>query len=124
MTFRPYTWKERRPACRVGSDAAARQRKEIRHSVRLTGSGARKRPSHVEPALCRPGRGRFRVMSADEEGTLARLKAHRRELIDPKIAEHRGRIVKTTGDGMLVEFSSVVDAVRCEVEVAQHRSAR
>jgi adenylate cyclase len=63
-------------------------------------------------------------MSADEEGTLARLKADRRELIDPKIAEHRGRIVKTTGDGMLVEFSSVVDAVRCAVEVAQHRSAR
>jgi class 3 adenylate cyclase len=46
-------------------------------------------------------------MGTDEEGTLARLKAHRRELVDPKIAEHRGRIVKTTGDGMLVEFASV-----------------
>jgi adenylate cyclase len=54
---------------------------------------------------------------ADEEGTLDRLKAHRRQLIDPKIAEHRGRIVKTAGDGMLVEFASVVDAVRCAVEV-------
>src|SRR4029077_20879001 len=54
---------------------------------------------------------------ADEEGTLARLKAHRRELIDPKIAEHKGRIVKTTGDGMLVEFASVVDALRCATEV-------
>src|SRR5262249_21829232 len=51
------------------------------------------------------------------EGTLAQLKAHRRALVDPKIAEHRGRIVKTTGDGMLVEFASVVDALRCAVEV-------
>jgi adenylate cyclase len=61
--------------------------------------------------------GYSRLMGADEEGTLARLKAHRRELIDPKIREHRGRIVKTTGDGMLVEFASVVDAVRCAVEI-------
>ena len=61
--------------------------------------------------------GYSRLMGADEEGTLNRLKAHRRELIDPKIAEHRGRIVKTTGDGMLVEFASVVDAVKCAVEV-------
>src|SRR5256712_10958075 len=63
--------------------------------------------------------GYSRLMGADEEGTLARLKAHRRELIDPKIAEHRGRIVKTTGDGLLVEFASVVDAVRCAVAVQQ-----
>ncbi len=56
-------------------------------------------------------------MGADEEGTLNRLKAHRRELVDPKITEHHGRIFKTTGDGMLVEFSSVVDAVRCAVEI-------
>jgi class 3 adenylate cyclase len=60
--------------------------------------------------------GYSRLMGADEEGTLNRLKAHRRELVDPKIREHRGR-VKTTGDGMLVEFSSVVDAVRCAVEI-------
>src|ERR1700737_3167823 len=53
--------------------------------------------------------GYSRLMGADEEGTLARLKAHRRELVDPRIKEHRGRIVKTTGDGMLVEFPSVVD---------------
>src|SRR5215467_9751089 len=63
--------------------------------------------------------GYSRLMGADEEGTLERLKALRRELIDPKIAERRGRIVKTTGDGMLVEFASVVDAVRCAVEVQQ-----
>jgi adenylate cyclase len=55
-------------------------------------------------------------MSADEEGTHARLRAHFRQLVDPKIEEHRGRIVKNTGDGMLVEFSSVVDAVRCAAE--------
>jgi adenylate cyclase len=61
--------------------------------------------------------GYSRLIGADEEGTLARLKAHRRELIDPKIAEHRGRLVKTTGDGMLIEFASVVDALRCATEI-------
>jgi adenylate cyclase len=63
--------------------------------------------------------GYSRLMGADEEGTLERLKALRRELLDPKIAEHRGRIVKTTGDGLLGEFASVVDAVRCAVAVQQ-----
>src|SRR5579863_1032664 len=63
--------------------------------------------------------GYSRLMGADEEGTLAALRAIRRELADPMIAEHRGRIVKTTGDGMLVEFASVVDAVRCAVEIQQ-----
>jgi TolB-like protein len=63
--------------------------------------------------------GYSRLMGADEEGTLERLKALRHELLDPKIAEHRGRIVKTTGDGLLVEFASVVDAVRCAVAVQQ-----
>jgi adenylate cyclase len=63
--------------------------------------------------------GYSRLMGTDEEGTLERLKAHRREFIDPKIAEHRGRIVKTTGDGVLVEFASAVKAVRCAIEV-QH----
>jgi class 3 adenylate cyclase len=61
--------------------------------------------------------GYSRLIGIDEEGTLARLKAHRREHIDLKIAEHRGRIVKTTGDGLLVEFASAVDAVRCAVAV-------
>ena len=63
--------------------------------------------------------GYSRLMGADEEGTLERLKALRHELVDPKIVEHHGRIVKTTGDGMLVEFASVVDAVRCAVAVQQ-----
>ena len=61
--------------------------------------------------------GYSRLMGADEEGTLKRLKALRRELIDPSIARHHGRIVKTTGDGILIEFGSVVDALRCATEV-------
>jgi TolB-like protein/class 3 adenylate cyclase len=61
--------------------------------------------------------GYSRLMGADEEGTLARLKAVRKALVDPAIASHRGRVVKTTGDGMLVEFASAVDAARCAVEV-------
>jgi TolB-like protein len=68
--------------------------------------------------------GYSRLMGADEEGTLERLKALRRELVDPKIAEHRGRIVKTTGDGLLVEFASVVDAVRCAIAVQQSMPER
>ena len=68
--------------------------------------------------------GYSRLMGADEEGTLAALKAIRRELGDPKIAEHRGRIVKTTGDGLLVEFPSVVDAVRCAVEIQRGMAER
>ena len=61
--------------------------------------------------------GYSRLMGADEEGTHERLKAHQRELVEPKIGEHRGHLANTTGDGMLVEFPSVVDAVRCAAEV-------
>jgi adenylate cyclase len=61
--------------------------------------------------------GYSRLIEADEEGTLGRLKALRAELVDPKIAEHKGRIVKTTGDGLLAEFASVVDALRCAAEM-------
>ena len=68
--------------------------------------------------------GYSRLMGIDEEGTLRDLKAHRSALIDPKIAEHRGRIVKTTGDGALVEFASVVDAVRCAVEIQRDMAER
>jgi class 3 adenylate cyclase len=60
--------------------------------------------------------GYSRLMGADEAGTLAALKTHRRELVDPRIAAHHGRIVKTTGDGLLIEFPSVVEAVQCAVE--------
>src|SRR5215472_4669678 len=68
--------------------------------------------------------GYSRLMGADEEGTHERLKAHLRELVNPKIAEHRGRIVKNTGDGFLAEFVSVVDAVRCAVEVQRGMADR
>jgi len=68
--------------------------------------------------------GYSRLMGEDEEGTLARLKAIRRELADPKVKEHHGRIVKTTGDGLLLEFASVVDAVRCAVEVQREMAER
>ena len=61
--------------------------------------------------------GYSRLIGADEEGTLNRLRSIREEIIDPKVTEHRGRIVKTTGDGLLVEFTSVVDALRCATEV-------
>jgi adenylate cyclase len=68
--------------------------------------------------------GYSRLMGVDEEGTLVRLKALRRELVDPKIGEHHGRIVKTTGDALLVEFASVVEALRCAAEIQVALSER
>lgn len=68
--------------------------------------------------------GYSRLMGADEIGTLAALKAHRREVIDPAITQHQGRIVKTTGDGMLVEFASAVDAITCAVAVQEKMADR
>src|SRR6201997_4484262 len=87
-----------------------------------------RRPTRVErrlaAILAADVAGYSRLMGADEEGTLAALKTLRRELTDPKIKEHRGRIVKTTGDGLLLEFASVVDAVRCAVEVQREMAER
>src|SRR5437870_4122708 len=103
---------------------------------RSTKSGCGNRPLHLAKRrnmsqtrrlaaiLAADVAGYSRLMGADEEGTLERLKALRRELLYPRIAEHHGRIVKTTGDGMLVEFASVVDAVRCAVAVQQAMSER
>src|SRR5262249_34723552 len=68
--------------------------------------------------------GYSRLMGADEVGTLAALKAHRRKIVDPAIAQHRGRVVKTTGDGMLVEFASAVDAVACAVAIQEKMAER
>ena len=68
--------------------------------------------------------GYSRLMTADEEGTLARLNAHRREFLEPTIAGYRGRIVKRTGDGILIEFGSAVDATRCAVETQQGMAKR
>ncbi len=66
--------------------------------------------------------GYSRLMGAEEEDTLVRLKAHRDEVADPAIAKHKGRIVKLMGDGMLAEFASVVDAVRCAVDIQEARA--
>src|SRR6202521_360384 len=68
--------------------------------------------------------GYSRLMGADEEGTHERLRRHLRDLVDPKIKEHRGRVVKNTGDGMLAEFASVVDAVRCALDVQRGMAER
>jgi len=68
--------------------------------------------------------GYSRLMERDEEGTLAALKFVRRTLFDPKISEHHGRIVKTTGDGALVEFSSAVEAIRCATEIQRGMAER
>ena len=68
--------------------------------------------------------GYSRLMGRDEEGTLAKLKSFRKALVDPAIAEHRGHIVKTTGDGMLAEFASAVDAARCAIEVQRGMAER
>src|SRR5438132_8167080 len=68
--------------------------------------------------------GYSRLMGADEEGTHKRLNAHLRALVEPKIAEHRGRIVKNTGDGFLADFSSVVDAMRCAVDMQRGMAER
>ena len=68
--------------------------------------------------------GYSRLMGIDEEGTHKDLKAHRRNLVEPKIEQHKGRIIKNTGDGFLAEFTSVVDAVRCATEIQQEMIAR
>jgi adenylate cyclase len=82
----------------------------------LTGERVERRLAAV---LAADVAGYSRLMGRDEEHTLANLKSFRKALVDPAIATHRGRIVKTSGDGMLVEFASAVDAARCSVEV-QH----
>jgi class 3 adenylate cyclase len=88
--------------------------------------GAMKQPvqRRLAAILAADVTGYSRLMGADEEGTHERLKAHLRDLVDPKIKEHRGRVVKNTGDGMLAEFSSVIDAVRCAVEVQRTMADR
>src|SRR5947207_13639384 len=68
--------------------------------------------------------GYSRLIGSNEQGTLNRLRSIRTEVVDPKIDEHHGRLVKTTGDGLLVEFGSVIDALRCAVEVQQSMATR
>src|SRR5215472_9125523 len=101
-------------------------------SVRVFGvfSTELPRPTHMPPVrrltaiLAADVAGYSRLMGADEEGTHERLQAHLRELVNPKIEEHRGRIVKNTGDGFLAEFASVVDAVRCAMEMQRGMAHR
>jgi len=81
-------------------------------------------PRRVTAILAADVVGYSRLMSADDEGTLARLKAHRRDLLEPRIKEYLGRVVKTTGDGLLAEFASVVDAMRCAIDVQRAMPAR
>src|SRR5271166_2965687 len=86
--------------------------------IRAMNTGGRERAERrLAAILAADVSGYSRLIEADEDGTLGRLKALRAEAIDPKIAEHRGRLVKTTGDGLLVEFVSVVDALRCAGEI-------
>lgn|SRR5665213_500249 len=87
----------------------------------LTGERVERRLAAV---LAADVAGYSRLMGADEVGTLEALKALRREIFDPAIASHKGRIVKTTGDGLLIEFASVVDAVTCAIEVQNHMGSR
>src|SRR5437660_11365115 len=68
--------------------------------------------------------GYSRLIGADDEGTFAQLNAHHSQLVEPKIKEYRGRVVRTTGDGLLVLFASVVDALRCAVEVQRGMAER
>ena len=84
-------------------------------------SSASRRADHVGGALILAGDvvGYSRLMGVDEVGTLRALKTIRRELADPAITAHHGRIVKTTGDGILIEFPSVVDAVACAVATSR-----
>src|SRR5260370_18370175 len=79
---------------------------------------------HLAAILAADIAGYGRLMGEDEEGTLAALRVWRREIADPRIREHRGRIVKTTGDGFLVEFASVVAAVHCAVEMQRAMGKR
>ncbi|MBV9153726.1 MAG: adenylate/guanylate cyclase domain-containing protein, partial [Alphaproteobacteria bacterium] len=101
--------------------------------VRCTGGPKRRREENLSgerverrltAILAADVAGYSRLMGRDEAGTLARLNALRRELIDPKVAEHKGRIVKTTGDGLLIEFPSVVEAVACAIAVQQDMNRR
>ena len=79
---------------------------------------------HVERRLAADVVGYRRLMAGDEEGTLARLNVLRRQFLEPTIAEHRGRIVKRTGDGLLIEFGSAIDATRCAVQTQQGMAKR
>src|SRR6266498_3995660 len=97
---------------------------EWRRRSPMTTPGEHRTERSLAAILAADVAGYSRLTGVDEEGTHVQLQDHLRLLVDPKIAEHRGRIVKNTGDGLLAEFSSVVDAVRCAVEVQRGMAER
>ncbi|HEV2333898.1 MAG TPA: adenylate/guanylate cyclase domain-containing protein [Stellaceae bacterium] len=105
-------------------NCAKRQRRLSRLARGRTLLSAERVERRLAAILAADVAGYSRLMGQDEAGTLARLRTHRRELIDPKVAEHKGRVVKTTGDGILTEFPSVVEAVACAVAVQQGMAER
>src|SRR5215208_7808704 len=90
----------------------------------MAGSGQDRIERRLAAILAADVAGYSRLTGVDEEGTHVQLQAHLRALVDPKITEHRGRIVKNTGDGMLAEFGSVVDAVRCALDIQRGMADR
>src|SRR6516162_879515 len=125
----PNVWPQPRPArCRPISSPRSTNRWSAltsRLCWSVMSADGRNRPDRrLAAILAADVAGYSRLIGADEEGTLGRLKLIRAEVIDPAIAAHRGRLVKTTGDGLLVEFASVVDALRCAVEVQREIADR
>src|SRR5207247_8375686 len=120
--------RRRGPALRRPRHAHAPRRARGVAALRGRGVNARMETQRIErrlsAVLAADVVGYSRLVGLDEEGTLARLRSIRLELIDPAIGEHRGRIIKTTGDGILIEFPSVVDAVRCALAVQRSMAER
>src|SRR6266481_17957 len=124
VSARPAFKPELSPPRRKSRNVRAVLYKGLRYALKAGGLTWMASPRRLAAILAADVAGYSRLIGANEEGTHERLKALRRELLDPKIAQHHGRIVKTTGDGLLMEFASVVDAVRCAVEVQQAMAER
>src|SRR6266404_7649096 len=124
VSARPAFKPELSPPRRKSRNVRAVLYKGLRYALKAGGLTWMASPRRLAAILAADVAGYSRLMGADEEGTHERLKALRRELVDPKIREHHGRIVKNTGDGVLVEFASVVDAVRCSVEIQREMIER
>src|SRR5262249_11673409 len=118
-------WAVKRRARRaIAEDTGTQIHHRVRRDVFASQGAPMSQIRRLAAILAADVAGYSRLMGVDEEGTHERLKAHLRELVDPKIAECRGRIVKNTGDGFLAEFPSVVDAVRCAVEIQRGMAER
>src|SRR5215469_13685520 len=115
-SFQKHVPRSECPSSRLPLECTSRADNRV-HAVGSTALATERVERRLAAILAADVAGYSRLIGADEEGTLARLKAHRREVIDPKIAEHNGRIVKTTGDGLLAEFGSDIDDLRCATEI-------